>query len=317
MMVRKDIIHLVSVSGGKDSTATLLLALKQFPKSTHAVFADTGNEHEATYEYLDYLEQALDLKIHRLKQDFTAWWWRRRDYVRDKWPEKGVPSDCVARAVAILEQGPTGNPYLDLCMLKGRFPSRMAQFCTQFLKTEPLTEFALGLVDLTDDDVWSWQGVRRDESARRANALGFENIGGGSLRVSAHSWLDGSGDRGLRALLRCAAQSAVRPGHVARRVHALHQCQQGRAGRNCPTFSPAHRPHCRVGIVGCAGLETARVVILPGTHEGQPGRAARQQHPFGGALGQDIQGRQVGQPRVGRTRASMRILLRALRVTCN
>lgn len=179
MMVQKDIIHLVSVSGGKDSTATLLLALKQFPKSTHAVFADTGNEHEATYEYLDYLEQALGLKIHRLKQDFTAWWWRRRDYVRDKWPEKGVPSDCVARAVAVLEQGPTGNPYLDLCMLKGRFPSRMAQFCTQFLKTEPLTEFALGLVDLTDDDVWSWQGVRRDESARRANALGFENIGGG------------------------------------------------------------------------------------------------------------------------------------------
>lgn len=175
----KDTIHLVSVSGGKDSTATLLLALKQFPKSTHAVFADTGNEHEATYEYLDYLERALGLKIHRLKQDFTGWWWRRRDYVRDKWPEKGVPSEDVARAVAILEQGPSGNPYLDLCMLKGRFPSRMAQFCTQYLKTEPLTEFALGLVDLTGDDVWSWQGVRRDESARRANALGFEEIGGG------------------------------------------------------------------------------------------------------------------------------------------
>jgi 3'-phosphoadenosine 5'-phosphosulfate sulfotransferase (PAPS reductase)/FAD synthetase len=178
-MVTKDIVHLVSVSGGKDSTATLLLALKQFPASTHAVFADTGNEHEATYEYLDYLEQALGLKIQRLKQDFTDWWWRRRDYVRDKWPEKGVTDDCVLRALTILEQGPTGNPFLDLCMLKGRFPSRMTQFCTQYLKTEPLTEFALGIVDLLGDDVWSWQGVRRDESARRANASGFENIGGG------------------------------------------------------------------------------------------------------------------------------------------
>lgn len=175
----KDITHLVSVSGGKDSTATLLLALKQFPNSAHAVFADTGNEHDATYEYLAYLEQALGLEIHRLKQDFSAWWWRRRDYVRDKWPEKGVPGESVARALAILEQGPTGNPYLDLCMLKGRFPSRMAQFCTQYLKTEPLTEFALSIVELIGDDVWSWQGVRRDESARRSKAQGFEEIGEG------------------------------------------------------------------------------------------------------------------------------------------
>lgn len=57
----RNIIHLVSVSGGKDSTATLIQALTQFPESTFAVFADTGNEHETTLEYLDYLETALSL----------------------------------------------------------------------------------------------------------------------------------------------------------------------------------------------------------------------------------------------------------------
>jgi 3'-phosphoadenosine 5'-phosphosulfate sulfotransferase (PAPS reductase)/FAD synthetase len=171
--------HLSSVSGGKDSTATLLLSLKQFPESTSAVFADTGNEHQATYDYIDYLEDKLGIQIVRLKQDFTDWWWRRRDYVRDKWPEKGVEQSVVASALAVLEEGPTGNPYLDLCMLKGRFPSRMAQFCTQYLKTEPLMEYALGIVETTGCDVWSWQGVRRDESARRANAVGFEEMGGG------------------------------------------------------------------------------------------------------------------------------------------
>ena len=42
--------HVVSVSGGKDSTATYLLALEQTGGDFDAVFADTGNEHEATYE---------------------------------------------------------------------------------------------------------------------------------------------------------------------------------------------------------------------------------------------------------------------------
>jgi 3'-phosphoadenosine 5'-phosphosulfate sulfotransferase (PAPS reductase)/FAD synthetase len=171
--------NLVSVSGGKDSTATLLLALKQFPYSTGAVFADTGNEHEATYDYLGYLERTLGIQIIRLKQDFTDWWWRKQAYIRDKWPAKGVPDDVVQRSLTFFTRGPSGNPYLDLCCIKGRFPSRMAQFCTQYLKTEPLTELAMSLIDIGGCDLWSWQGVRRDESARRAHAEGFEEIGGG------------------------------------------------------------------------------------------------------------------------------------------
>jgi 3'-phosphoadenosine 5'-phosphosulfate sulfotransferase (PAPS reductase)/FAD synthetase len=172
-------LNLVSVSGGKDSTATLLLSLKQFPESTFCVFADTGNEHEATYDYLAYLEVKLGISIHRLKQDFTDWWWRRRLYVAEKWPEKGVGTAAVEQALSVLDKGPTGNPYLDLSILKGRFPSRMAQFCTQFLKTEPLTEYSLNLVETTGLDVWSWQGVRRDESARRSTAKGMEKIDAG------------------------------------------------------------------------------------------------------------------------------------------
>lgn len=167
---------LVSVSSGKDSTATLLLALEAGDPS--AVFADTGNEHPLVYEYLAYLEDQTGLKIHRLKADFTEWWWRKRDYTRDKWPEKGVSADVVARALSVFEKGPTGNPYLDLCIIKGRFPSRMAQFCTQYLKTEPLTEYALELID-KHGAVESWQGVRADESASRAKLPEREDVGGG------------------------------------------------------------------------------------------------------------------------------------------
>ena len=167
---------LVSVSSGKDSTATLLLALEAGDPC--AAFADTGNEHPIVYEYLDYLEHQTGVKIHRLKPDFTDWWWSKRDYTRDKWPEKGVPADVVARALSVFERGPTGNPYLDLCIIKGRFPSRMAQFCTQYLKTEPLTEYALELID-RHGAVESWQGVRADESASRAKLPEREDVGGG------------------------------------------------------------------------------------------------------------------------------------------
>jgi 3'-phosphoadenosine 5'-phosphosulfate sulfotransferase (PAPS reductase)/FAD synthetase len=162
------VIRLVSVSGGKDSTATLLLARELHGDEVMAVFADTGNEHPAVYEYVDYLESTLRQPIKRLRADFTDWWWRRRDYVRDHWPLKGVPEAVIARALGVFDRGPTGNPYLDLCIIKGRFPSRMAQFCTRFLKTEPLTEYALELID-GGQMVESWQGVRMDESEARRN----------------------------------------------------------------------------------------------------------------------------------------------------
>lgn len=45
---------IVSVSGGKDSTAMLLKALEEHPREQiMPVFCDTGWEHPAVYEYLD------------------------------------------------------------------------------------------------------------------------------------------------------------------------------------------------------------------------------------------------------------------------
>lgn len=65
------ILHVVSVSGGKDSAATLLLAIARFGRArVIAIFCDTGNEHAEVYAYLDYLEQALDIRIVRLRANF-------------------------------------------------------------------------------------------------------------------------------------------------------------------------------------------------------------------------------------------------------
>jgi 3'-phosphoadenosine 5'-phosphosulfate sulfotransferase (PAPS reductase)/FAD synthetase len=186
-------LHLVSISGGKDSTATLSMAIHLHGQANvSAVFADTGNEHEAVYDYVAYLQAIAGVPFKTLKPDFTDWWWSKRKFMAEKWPlphkdwPNGVPQAIVDRAMAVFDKGPTGNPYLDLCIIKGRFPSRKAQFCTQYLKTEPLTEYALELIE-QHGSVWSWQGIRLDESHSRKSRLqgtgacvkSFEVVGGG------------------------------------------------------------------------------------------------------------------------------------------
>lgn len=182
-------IRLISVSGGKDSTATLLLAIERHPhEEIRAAFADTGNEHESTYEYVDYLERTTGVHVHHVKADFSDRWPRRIEYVREKWSEKGVSEEIVSASLSVLEPGPTGVPFLDLCILKGRFPSRMAQFCTQELKVFPITDYTLDLID-EHGPVESWQGVRAEESEHRAKLPEREDKGGGlTIYRPIHKW---------------------------------------------------------------------------------------------------------------------------------
>lgn len=196
------LLHVVSCSTGKDSTATLLLAQELHGSDdVLGAFADTGNEHDIVYEYLDYLEQATGIKIKRLRRDFSFEIARKKRFVLERWPEMGVPAWIVERAAAALV--PSGNPMLDLCLWKGRFPSRKAQFCTQFLKTEPLVEYQMDLID-EGHAVWSWQGIRADESPGRARKASFEEVGGGLyinrpiLRWTASDCFDAMAARGIR-----------------------------------------------------------------------------------------------------------------------
>lgn len=136
-------LHIVSVSGGKDSTALYCWAIDQFGKDGFlAVFSDTQHEHPVTYNYLRNLPQmAGGPPIHWVRSDFS-----------EKVRQKGLE--------------PSGNAYLDLMLWKGRTPGVKSQFCTEKLKLEPVKTWMDEVRG--DREVFNYIGVRAQESERRS-----------------------------------------------------------------------------------------------------------------------------------------------------
>ena len=169
----QNVKNIVSISGGKDSLAQWLLAIEAGVDFI-PVFADTGHEHPQTMEYLNYLESVLG-PVVRVKADFAHRIEGKRKFIAEKWPDSlvekcGFSPDRAAIAVELALRSliPTGIPFLDLCMWKGRFPSTKARFCTFELKHEPIKVQVVDPLIKAGTKVISWQGVRAQESPQRA-----------------------------------------------------------------------------------------------------------------------------------------------------
>ena len=133
----KDIIEdrplVVSVSGGKDSTAMALWLIEQgLHDRCHFVFADTRWEHPDLYDYLDNVLEPVLGKIHR----------------------------------AVSTKYPGGMK--DMVVSKGAFPSRMIRFCTEHLKVVPMRNFIDSVRQSTGVEPISVVGIRAQESKRRS-----------------------------------------------------------------------------------------------------------------------------------------------------
>jgi len=129
-----DSVFVVSVSGGKDSTAALL-AMREAGIPCRAVFADTGWEAPETYDHLLTLERILDIKVERV----------------------GVLGGMRAKIRA-----------------RAGFPARMQRWCTRELKVEPIRAFHDGLIESEGCDTVSVVGLRAEESEARAALREYE-----------------------------------------------------------------------------------------------------------------------------------------------
>lgn len=172
-------VNLLSISGGKDSTAMWIHAIERGEAVT-CVFADTGNEHPDTYAYIEYLEATLG-PIRRVRADFSGRIAGKRAFIEAKWAEHGISDEKIQRALAVLQ--PTGNPFLDLCLWKGRFPSTKARFCTQFLKVEVIEEQVTMPLLQAGHKLVSWQGVRADESYARSKLTEWDGDEAADFRI--------------------------------------------------------------------------------------------------------------------------------------
>jgi 3'-phosphoadenosine 5'-phosphosulfate sulfotransferase (PAPS reductase)/FAD synthetase len=104
-IIDENIPVIASFSGGKDSTALVLYLLYEsgIPKDQiHIVFADTGWEHQHTYEQVQLMSEIHPVEIVRSK----------------KYPD-GMPQLMKERGI----------------------PIQLARFCTQELKVYPLREY--------------------------------------------------------------------------------------------------------------------------------------------------------------------------------
>lgn len=59
--------HIVSFSGGKDSTLMLLMMLEKGMPIDDIIFADTGMEFQELYDYIERIENFISRKVTRIK----------------------------------------------------------------------------------------------------------------------------------------------------------------------------------------------------------------------------------------------------------
>jgi len=170
-------VNILSVSGGKDSTAMILWALEQ-GIDFKPVFADTGNEHDITLDYVRSLPGITGCPpIQWVKADFSDDFAGRIKRLPKVWGSRGLSLDAINSIIAHLK--PTGIPFVDICQLKGRFPSFGMQFCTEYLKIKPIHEFIILPLLEAGHTTTTYIGVRSEESRARSKLPEFEDLGDG------------------------------------------------------------------------------------------------------------------------------------------
>ncbi len=143
--------HIVGFSGGIDSQAALLWCLEHYdPADVLAVNTQAGrNEHPFTVAHVALISDT----VHHIEVITPLF--------RDIWygPGRSIVESLLPRANEELT-------FTDLAKWKQRFPSRRAQFCTEFLKLRPIRRW---IGENVTGEYERVSGIRNDESGPRSH----------------------------------------------------------------------------------------------------------------------------------------------------
>lgn len=128
--------HIISFSGGKDSTAMLLMMLEKGMQIDEIIFCDTSVEFPEMYEHIEKVKKYINLPITTLKNEYNFEYYMF-DYVKKKGKNKGKK----------------GYSWSDW----------RVKWCTYFLKRKPINQYLGRYKDL---EIYEYHGIALDEIER-------------------------------------------------------------------------------------------------------------------------------------------------------
>lgn len=132
--------HVVSLSGGKDSTAMLLMMIEKNMPIDEIIFCDTTVEFPQMYKHLEKLEEYIGRKITHLKSDKDFEWY-------------------------LLHHKKTRGKYMDYPGYS--FPWSRSRWCTNRLKTTVISKYFKEIKERCN--VVQYIGIAYDEADRFIN----------------------------------------------------------------------------------------------------------------------------------------------------
>jgi 3'-phosphoadenosine 5'-phosphosulfate sulfotransferase (PAPS reductase)/FAD synthetase len=152
--------HVVGFSGGADSQACALYVRLRYPAEDIILLNGDagGNEHPLTVAWVQWYSETIFpvTVVPSLVKDLGGRG-TRPGAAKDRRDELGGDDEPLT--------------FAGLASVKGRFPSRKAQFCTEHLKLAPQRRWVEENLTRQGIDFEHWTGVRRDESQKRSAAL--------------------------------------------------------------------------------------------------------------------------------------------------
>lgn len=135
----KDKKYIVSFSGGKDSTAMLLLLIEKGYPIDEIIMCDTGKEFDDMYKHIDKVKSIIDMPITILKSE-KSFEYYMFDHIKTKGKNKGT---------------------------KGySWPDFRNRWCTQALKKSVIKKYLKNKYPQDKYELIEYHGIALDESQR-------------------------------------------------------------------------------------------------------------------------------------------------------